>query len=198
MIGAVVGVLAIVGIVLGVVLTRGSSPALATNSRAIPWASIPGLQTGPPPWGNSSAVLGDRLKLLNLDPLGQEGQVLHIHQHLDVYVNGKKVTVPALVGIDTAGQFLTQVHTHDTSGIVHVESPTHRTFTLGEFFGEWGVRLTGNCLGTLCGQLHWWLNGKKMLGNPAQLVLKQHLEIVIAAGKPPARIPKSYKFAAGL
>src|SRR5258705_5152428 len=196
--GALVALLAIVGIVLGVVLSRGSSSAATTGTTTIPWGKIPGLQTGPPPWGNSSAVLGDRLTLLHLDALGQEGAVIHIHQHLDVYVNGKKVTVPALIGIDTAGQFLTQVHTHDTTGIVHVESPSKRTFTLGDFFGEWGVKLTGNCLGRYCGNLHWWINGKKMTGNAAQLLLKEHEEIVVAAGKPPSKVPSTYKFPAGL
>ena len=195
---AAVGLLAIVGIVLGLVLSRGGSSAAVTSASTIPWGEIPGLQTGPPPWDNSSAVLSDRLGLLNLDQLGQEGQVIHIHQHLDVYVNGKKVTVPALIGIDTTNQFLTQVHTHDSTGIVHVESPTERSFTLGEFFGEWGVKLTGSCLSTFCGHLHWWVNGKKMIGNPAQLVLKAHQEIVIATGRPPFPVPSSYKFPAGL
>jgi hypothetical protein len=193
-----VAVIAIIGIVLGVVLSRGSSSAATASSATIPWGNIPGLQTGTPPWDNSSAVLPDRLSLLRLDALGQEGTALHIHQHLDVYVNGKKVTVPALVGIDTAGQFLTQLHTHDSSGIVHVESPTQRSFTLGQFFGEWGVKLTQNCLGRYCGSLHWWVNGKKLTGNPAQLVLKPHQEIVVAVGKPPFPVPSSYKFPAGL
>jgi hypothetical protein len=193
-----VAVLAIVGIGLAIALTRGGSSSATSSSAPIPWAQIPGLQTGPPPWGNSSAVLSDRLALLNLDALGAEGEVLHIHQHLDVYLNGKKVTVPALIGIDTAGQFLTQLHTHDASGIVHVESPSKRTFVLGEFFGEWGVKLTGTCLGSYCGHLHWWVNGQKMAGNPAQLVLKAHQEIVIAAGTPPSPVPSSYKFPAGL
>ena len=195
--GAAVAAVAIVGIVLGVVLTRGSS-ASASGAAAIPWSAIPGLQTGPPPWDNSSAVLADRLSILGVDALGQEGEVIHIHQHLDVYVNGKKVTVPALIGIDTSGQFLTQLHTHDASGIVHVESPTKRTFRLGEFFGEWGVRLTGKCLAGYCGDLHWWVNGAKMAGNPAQLVLNPHQEIVVAVGKPPFPIPSTYKFPAGL
>jgi hypothetical protein len=194
---AVVGALAIVGIVLGFVLSGGSSPA-AANGGVIPWSKIPGLQTEPPPWDNSSAVLADRLPILGLDALGQEGTVIHIHQHLDVYVNGAKVTVPALIGIDTVGQFLTQVHTHDTTGIVHVESPTQRTFVLGDFFGEWGVKLTANCLGRYCGDLHWWVDGKKMTGNPERLVLKAHQEIVVAVGKPPFPVPSSYKFPAGL
>jgi len=198
-VGGVVVALAIVGIVLGVVLTRKSGASAATSTgKPINWAAIPGLQTGPPPWDNSSAVLADRLPILGLDALGAEGEVIHIHQHLDIYVNGKKVTVPALIGIDTAGQFLTQVHTHDTTGIVHVESPSHRTFTLGLFFGEWGVKLTSKCLGTYCSGLKWWVNGTKMTGNPAQLVLKSHQEIVLAIGKAPSPVPSSYKFPAGL
>jgi hypothetical protein len=201
--GSAVAALVIVGIVLAVVLTGGSSPSSSASadlskSSAIPWSDIPGLQTGAPPWDNSSAVLADRLTQLKLDALGQEGTVIHIHQHLDVYVNGKKVTVPALIGIDTAGQFLTQLHTHDATGIMHVESPTQRSFVLGQFFGEWGVKLTADCISTFCGKLHWWVNGKKMTGNPAQLVLKAHQEIVIAYGTPPFPVPASYKFPAGL
>jgi hypothetical protein len=196
LVGGAVVVLAIVGVVLGIVLTRGSGSA--SGAAPIPWSSIPGLQTGAPPWDSSSAVLPDRLSTLNLDALGAEGEALHIHQHLDIYVNGKKVAVPALIGIDQQAQFLTQLHTHDNSGIVHVESPTKRPFRLGEFFGEWGVRLTAGCIGSYCGKLHWWVNGVKMTGDPAQLVLKPHQEIVIARGQPPFPIRSSYKFPAGL
>jgi hypothetical protein len=198
--GGAVAALVIIGVVLGIVLTRGSSNATASSNSGslVPWASMPGLQTGPPPWGNSSAVLSDRLPFLHLNALGAEGEALHIHQHLDVYVNGKKVAVPALVGIDSNGQFLTQLHTHDSSGILHVESPTKTSFHLGQFFGEWGVKLTKTCIGSYCGHLHWWVDGKKQVGNPAQLELAPHQEIVIAAGKPPATIPSSYKFPAGL
>jgi hypothetical protein len=192
-----VAALVVVGIVLGVVLTRSSSSAATTSSKQIDWASIPGLQTGPPPWNNSAAVLSDRLQTLGLNALGQEGTVLHIHQHLDVYLNGKKVQVPALIGIDTSAGFLTELHTHDTSGVVHVESATKRSYILGQFFGEWGVKLTSNCLGSYCGKLKWWVNGTPMTGNPSQLVLKAHQEIVIASGKPPFVVPHSYKFPAG-
>jgi hypothetical protein len=198
MAGGGIVALVVVGVVLGVVLTRGSGSANAAGAKAIQWSNIPGLQTGAPPWDNSSAVLADRLSLLGLNALGAEGEVIHIHQHLDVYVNGKHVVVPQFVGIDQTGGFLTELHTHDTSGIIHVESPTVRSFHLGQFFGEWGVRLNSNCLGSYCGHLHWWVNGKKMAGDPELLELKRHQEIVIAAGKPPARIPASYPFPAGL
>jgi hypothetical protein len=65
--------------------------------------------------------------------------VAHIHQHLDIYVDGRKVPVPALIGIDPAAGFA-PLHVHDTSGVIHVESPTVRSYTLGEFFAVWGVR----------------------------------------------------------
>jgi hypothetical protein len=199
LIGGLVAVVVVLAIVLGIVLTRGNGSGSATSgTRAIAWGSIPGLQTGPPPWNNSSAVLPDRLQLLGLNALGQEGTVIHIHQHLDIYVNGKKVQVPALIGIDTTDGFLTELHTHDSSGILHVESATNRNYVLGQFFGEWGVKLTSNCLGSYCGKLKWWVDGKRMFGNPAELILKAHQEIVIAAGKTPSPVPSSYKFAAGL
>jgi hypothetical protein len=198
LIGGLVAVVVALGIVLGILLTGGGSKSATSSSTVIPWASIPGLQTGPPPWNNSSAVLADRLQLLGLSALGAEGTVVHIHEHLDVYVNGKKVSVPALIGIDTNAGFLTELHSHDASGIVHVESPTKRSFVLGQYFGEWGVKLTANCLGTYCGSLKWWVNGKRMTGNPAQLILKAHQEIVIATGKAPAKVPSSYAFPAGL
>jgi hypothetical protein len=199
MLGGLVAVVVVLGIVLGIVLTGGGGKKSATSSSiTIPWANIPGLQTGAPPWNNSSAVLPDRLQLLGLNALGQEGTVIHIHQHLDIYVNGKKVQVPALVGIDTTDGFLTELHTHDTSGILHVESATNRNYVLGQFFGEWGVKLTSNCLGTYCGKVKWWVDGKRMVGNPAGLILKAHQEIVIAAGKAPSPVPSSYKFPAGL
>ena len=195
--GGAVAVLVVVGIVLGVTLSRGSSSAATASSRHIPWTDIPGLQTGAPPWNSSSAVLQNRLQLLGLTALGQEGTVIHIHQHLDVYVNGKHVSVPALVGIDTTNGFLTELHTHDTTGVLHVESASNRSYVLGQFFGEWGVKLTPNCLGSYCGHLHWWVDGKPMHGNPAQLVLARHQEIAIAVGKRPAKVPSSYTFPAG-
>jgi len=186
--------LAVLGVALGLVFTRGSSSS--STSRPIPWGQLGPLQTDPPPWNNGIAQLPDRLSYIGLDQLGSEGNVLHIHQHLDLYVNGRKVTLPAGVGI-YGNSWLTQLHVHDTSGVIHVESPTNSTFRLGQLFAEWGVKLTANCVGRYCGRVEWWVDGTKMAGDPASLALKAHQEIVIAAGPPPAVVPKSYKFPAG-
>jgi len=180
-------------VVLAIVLASGGSakPFYADFS------TMTGLQTGAPPWNNGAGELQQRLSDVDLDPLSQEALAFHIHQHLDVYVNGKHVTVPGLIGIYD-NSFITEVHTHDTSGIIHIESAKNRPYTLGQFFGEWSVRLTAKCLGRYCGTLHWWVNGVAQTGDPAHLVLHPHQEIVIAEGTPPAHVPKSYTFPAGV
>jgi hypothetical protein len=143
-------------------------------------------------------LLPARLQQSGLHELTMEGTALHIHEHLDLYVNGRHVTVPALVGIDQQAGFLTELHTHDASGIIHVESPVQRSFTLGQFFCEWGVKLNASCLGRYQGRLSWWVDGVRMHGDPAQLVLRRHQEIAIAAGHPPQTVPSSYAFPVGL
>lgn len=181
----------VVIIVLVVALTGGSKkPFYAT------YAGLPGLQTGAPPWSRDMNTLAGRVPLLHLDALAQEALAFHIHQHLDVYVNGKHVTVPAGIGIDD-NSFITELHTHAPDGVMHVESATNRPYTLGQFFGEWGVKLTASCIGRYCTGVHWWVNGKAQTGDPAHLVLKPHQEIVVAVGKAPANIPSSYKFPPG-
>jgi hypothetical protein len=184
----------VVGIVVvAIVLASGSS----AKPVHVDFSQISDLQTGPPPWNNGSGGLQDKLTIVHLDPLPQEALAFHIHQHLDVYLNGKHVTVPAFIGIYD-NSFITQMHTHRTDGIIHVESAQTRPYTLGQLFGEWGVRLTASCLGRYCGALHWWVDGKPQTGDPADLVLRRHQEIAIAAGKPPAHVPSSYAFPAGL
>jgi hypothetical protein len=169
-----------------------SAPAAISQKQLI------GLQTGPAPWNPGLDHLPDRLGPLGLSQLGAEGEVVHIHQHLDIFVNGKREPVPALIGIyNTSGGFITELHTHDTSGIIHVESPTKRTFSLGEFFGVWGVRFTPKCIGGYCKPKSPWnmyVNGKKYNGNPATMVLVKHQEIALVIGKPPANIPSTYAF----
>ncbi|HEX3236955.1 MAG TPA: hypothetical protein VHQ99_00970 [Gaiellaceae bacterium] len=183
----------------GLLLTRSAPPphqAASAHGKTIDWSSVPHLQTSAPPWPSESGYLAQRLPSSGLDALSMEGTVLHRHEHLDVFVNGQRVTVPALVGIGTG--FLTELHTLDPSGLIHVESPVQRSFALGQFFCEWGIKLNASCLGRYRGELAWWVNGRRMDGNPALLPLRQHQEIVIAAGRPPTTVPASYDFPPGL
>ena len=196
--------------VLAVVLVAGiGGLAVSAAGRHRPAAASPGalagLQTGPAPWGANTAGLAQRLQAIGVPPLSPvEGTVIHIHQHLDLYVDGRKVTVPAGIGIDPAVGYA-PLHTHDPSGVIHVESPTVRSYTLGKFFAVWGVRFTPSCLGGYCAgggrQLRVYVDGRLYRGDPANLVLASHQELVVAYGTPaelPSPIPSSYRFPPGL
>jgi hypothetical protein len=182
-----------------------SSAAPGTTAAAGPAAAaLPGAQTGRPPWTNGGTGLAARLQAIGLPALPEEGTVLHIHQHLDLFVNGRRVRVPAGIGIDAQLQFISPLHTHDTTGTLHVESPQSATFTLGQFFEVWGVPLSARRLGGLrVGRgrvLREWVNGRPLSGDPAATKLASHQEIVLAYGTPaqmPKRPPASFEFAPG-
>jgi hypothetical protein len=158
---------------------------------------------GPAPWPANTDGLRSRLGALGLPALGREGTALHIHAHLDVFVHGRRVAVPAGIGIGP--DFISPLHTHDASGVVHVESPDVRTFTLGEVFGVWGVRLTRRCLGGYCASgadhLRVYVGGRELTGDPRLLHLAPHSEIVVAFGTPrqlPRPLPSRFAFAPGV
>lgn len=194
--GAVVaGVIA--AVVLGVVLTRGggSNDSQATDVAA--YNTLPGVRKAKAPWPPEYRYLADRLAPLGLTTLaGHSGLAQHFHAHLDIFVNGKRVPVPALIGINPGAGYLTELHTHNATGVVHIESLKQQDYNLGQFLSEWAVFLNANQVGAYTG-LKWYLDGKLQTGNPQELVFKPHQEIALVIGKPPATIPSSYKFAPG-
>jgi len=185
----------------GLVVAAGRSGSGHAPTTA---GALPGLQTGPAPWGANTTDLAARLRAIGLPPLSAaEGTAVHIHQHLDIYVDGRPVPVPALIGIDPAVGFA-PLHVHDTSGVIHVESPTVRSYTLGQFFAVWGVRLTPSCLGGYCAggdrRLRVYVDGAPRRGDPTTLTLEPHQEIVVAFGTAtqlPTPIPSAYRFPPG-
>jgi hypothetical protein len=197
------GAVALVAIAAGLFLVLDRSHGSSTQT-AVP-ANLPGRLDAPAPWPRNGNLLAARLAALGLPALGVEGTALHIHEHLDVFVDGRRVTMPAGVGIDPAGTFISPLHTHDTSGVIHVESPTVRPFTLGEFFGVWGVPLSARRLGGYVAghgrALRAYVNGRRVEGDPGRIVLEPHQELVLAFGTPrqlSRPVPASYAFPSGL
>jgi hypothetical protein len=62
--------------------------------------------------------------------------VYHWHTLLTIYSGGVQFTIPANVGI-TAG-CLEPVHTHDTTGRIHIETTVNRLYSIGDFYIVWG------------------------------------------------------------
>jgi hypothetical protein len=201
-------ILAVLG---GIVVLAAAAVEVVTGSSAgrvapaLPPSPLPGELTGPEPWPRNVADLRARLDALGLPALSREGTALHIHEHHELFVNGRRVTVPAGIGINEVGGFISPLHTHDETGIIHVESPVARAFTLGQFFGVWGVRLTPRCLGGYCAtgasRVRVYTSGRLFAGDPRRLELVPHQEIVVAYGTTaqlPRPIPSRYAFPAGL
>jgi hypothetical protein len=192
-------VVLIAAIVLGVVLLRDSGGGSSNTSTSVAgYNALPGIRKTKAPWPPEYQFLADRLLPLGLTTLPQEAVATHYHSHLDIFVDGKHVTVPKYIGINLGANYLTELHTHDTRGVIHIESPkSNDHFSLGQFVAEWGVFLNSRCIGAYCDGLKWYLNGKLQTGNPQKYVLQPHDEVAIVVGKPPAKIPSSYKFLGG-
>jgi hypothetical protein len=127
-----------------------------------------------------------------------EQTAFHIHTHLTMFVNGKAVQVPGGIGIPGAvatqspqGPFVEQgtcfywLHTHAADGIIHIESPVQRTFTLGQFFDEWGQPLGPGQAGPAKGPVTVTVNGQVWQGNPRDVPLGSHENLQVQVGKPP-------------
>jgi hypothetical protein len=188
------GLAFVLAAVIGVLALAGSSSPEATTG-----SDLPGLQTDAPPWPPEYANLPARLQALGLPAAPSMSANLHHHDLLQIFVHGQPVTVPANIGIDQTAGYLTSLHTHDTSGIMHVESPEPRDFTLGEFFDVWGVRLTSDCIGGDCNtgdnQLRAYVDGTPYAGDPRTIPLGQHDDIVLTYGteaEQPNPIPATY------
>jgi hypothetical protein len=110
----------------------------------------------------------------------------HEHAHLTILIRGQIKTVPGFIGI-TATQ-ICWLHTHDTSGIIHVEAGDNRTFTLGDLFAVWRQTLNQTAIdGDRVGSgesIQATVNQQPYTGAPETIVLKNHEDIVLQLGPP--------------
>src|SRR5205809_6059656 len=127
--------------------TEPAGPAPTPARGAVPWPAPP-----------------DPMKLTRkagLTPETHEFVFLHVHAHLDVFVNGKRVRVPAGIGIaihDSAVHHaklkdgsmaygsidppclqpcISPLHTHYDDGVLHTEAKQDQFNHIGGFFIDW-------------------------------------------------------------
>jgi hypothetical protein len=126
-----------------------------------------------------------------------EQLVYHIHAHLAVYLNGALHSLPGGIGIPGSqvqettegpvalgGQCIYYLHTHAPDGIIHVESPSYRVYTLGNFFDEWRQPLTPTRVGNVTGKITALVNGKLWTKDPRAIPLLPHEVIQFNIGSP--------------
>jgi hypothetical protein len=121
----------------------------------------------------------------------------HIHAHLQVYYNGQPRQLPGAIGMlgpvaqqtkygpfYSATQCIYWLHTHTADGIIHVESPTATTYTLGDFFDEWSQPLSSSQVATAKGPVTAYVNGQPWTKNPRDIPLHSHAVIQLDVGHP--------------
>lgn len=115
----------------------------------------------------------------------------HIHAHLDIFVDGNPYPVPEAVGI-VGRTCLYWMHTHDGSGIIHIEAPQTRVFTLGQFFDIW--KATARSAPTVKQNPKVFVDGKRMKIEWERVEITDLTEIAVVYGKEPAEVPSFYVF----
>jgi len=110
----------------------------------------------------------------------------HVHAALEILVDGAPVTVPKNTGIRSDCLFW--LHTHDDTGLVHIEAPDNRGFTLGQFFQIWGRPLSAtqllNSTVDADHKITATVNGTPFTGDPASIPLADRETIVLQYGPP--------------
>jgi hypothetical protein len=166
---------------------RPAPAAGANGSEGVPVPSAAPLAS------TATIATGQKVDGISCDT--NEQLVFHIHAHLTIMVNGTPRQVPAGIGIPgavatqtSAGPFIQSgncfywLHTHAPDGIIHIESPVQRTFTLGDFFDEWGQPLSATQVGTAKGHVTALYNGQVWTGSPRDIPLTAHAQIQLEVG----------------
>jgi hypothetical protein len=123
----------------------------------------------------------------------------HIHAHLQVYVDGQPRSLPGAIGLIGpvaqhtpygpfygATQCYYWLHTHASDGVIHIESPTQRIYTLGDFFDEWGQPLSSDQVADAKGKVTSFIDGRPWTQSPRGIPLKPHAAIQLDVGSPVA------------
>ena len=170
--------------------------APAVGSGATVWASSPPSKVQVGPEGivldnvanvapASSTVTGAKVDGMTCETESKEVVKFHIHIHLAIYVDSRQMGLPAGFG-NTAppmivnypsGKFyavghkdcLYWLHTHVADGIILVESPVKKAFTLGEFFDVWNQPLSSSRVASVVGAVVVFENGTRLTGARALL-----------------------------
>ena len=217
----------VIAITAGVALANHDGPAAhgippAPALRLTSLSSLGPLGSPPPagPLGPEGVPLPDARLLAaagagrgsvdGIQCLGNEQLAFHIHAHLTVFDHGAARSIPYGVGIEGSqtittpqgnfvdgGRCFYWLHTHAADGIIHIESPVVRTFTLGNFFDVWGQKLGPGGVGPASGHVTAIYNGRLFEGDPRQIPLTAHAQIQLDVGRPLVA-PVSIAFPTGL
>lgn len=115
----------------------------------------------------------------------------HRHALVSIYLNAQRLALPTSIGRASCHY---ELHTHDGSGVVHIETDVPKTFTLGQFFALWGQPLSTAGVAGLPGTPAYYIVDNEKItrytGDPGAIVLDPHREVLIVTGTPPTQVPR--------
>src|SRR5579859_7081142 len=131
----------------------------------------------------------------------------HIHIHLTIYINGKRVTIPQNIGIASDGSCFYWMHTHTDDGIIHIEAPQKlHNLALDDFMTLWQQGFSNLNFPPQMTQSSGWkifVNGKPFNGavtSPlfTEVTFQPHDAVTLEYGSPNPPPDTFYAFPAGL
>ena len=187
-------ILAVLGSAVTVAVLHRPDRAAASGTGELGPEGIP-LQTGPPVGSIAGAASGESVDGIRCE--SAEQVAYHIHAHLAVFVNGEPRSIPYGIGVVTPavtqtaqGPFVQAtrcyywLHTHTEDGVIHVESPTQRQYTLGDFFAIWHQPLSDQQVAAATGTVTAYVNGVRYTGDTRGIPLTEHEDIQLDVGTP--------------
>ena len=168
-----------------------STPAARATATVVP---VGAPNTRPASGGGAVGAPPPDINGVSCDAL--ESTVVHLHVHLAIFVNGDEQQIPFGIGIgqpwqvsdSDEGPFVDDgscfywIHTHTEDGIIHIESPVRRRFTLGDFFAIWQMPLSETQVGPAQGTVIAYVNGQRSSISPADIPLLSHERIQLNVG----------------
>jgi hypothetical protein len=198
-------------VAVAVLLLAAACSASGGASGGTPAATAAPATTGPSTSTQTLAIPGSDGQTADGIPCQTTEQLAyHIHAHLTLIVDGQNVLIPAGIGIApprevqqgfvAGGKCFYWLHTHDVSGVLHIESPTAQLYTLGQFFAVWGQPLNAGQVATFPvgadHPLHAFVNGQPVSSPPEQIQLDAHELITLEIGQQVP--PPGFNFPPGL
>jgi hypothetical protein len=157
-----------------------------------------GATIGASTYANGDSVSGGTGQTVQGVPCDTSTPVQHIHAHLTLIANGTQRAIPLAVGVKDpfllqnfviAGSCFYWIHTHDATGIIHIEAPVTTAFTLGQFFAIWGQSLSRTDVGGFSGAVTAYVDSTKYDGDLGALDFQAHRQITLIVGAVPDTIP---------
>ena len=122
--------------------------------------------------------------------------LFHVHAHLAIVNNGQWLQLPENIGLTGSCDY--EMHTHDHTGIIHIEAPNLKTYTLGQFFDIWGQPLTASNVAGLTGDIVAYINdngeARRYMGDLRAIELISHRDITLQIGTPAVSTLATYSW----